>query len=83
MINNELETQKSAELNNVSETALTRPSAARLNQATWVMWWAGTALIVLSWFNVVSNVVGWIGFSATLASSFISVIANRFWKFPK
>ena len=83
MMNNELETQKSAELHNISENNLPVTSTVRLNQATWIMWWAGTALIVLSWFSVVSNTLGWIGFSAALASSFISVIANRFWKVPR
>jgi hypothetical protein len=49
----------------------------------WGMWWAGTALIILSWFNVVSNTVGWIGFAVALASSFISVMVNKHWRIPK
>ena len=82
LTNDELETKESAELNNIAETAAVKTRATTLNQATWLLWWAGTILIVLSWINVVSNTLGWIGFSAALASSFISVIANRFWKFP-
>jgi len=66
-----------------AEAAAAAARALLLNRALWILWWAGTALIVLSWFKVVSNTVGWIGFSATLASSFISVIARNYWKFPR
>jgi len=49
----------------------------------WAMWWVGTALIVLSWVRVVSNTVGWIGFAAALASSFISMMVNKHWRIPR
>ena len=42
------------------------------NQIAWWMWAAGTILIVLSWFDVVSNSVGWFGFLIGLAGSVIS-----------
>jgi hypothetical protein len=74
--NNELAKPDSAAISK------TNAKVVRLNQAIWIMWWAGLALIVLSWINIVSPVVGWIGFSASLASTFISVIAKRYWKFP-
>ncbi|MDQ3797955.1 MAG: hypothetical protein M3384_00755 [Acidobacteriota bacterium] len=67
-------------------TAEAAAAAARvlaLNRALWILWWAGTALIVLSWFKVVSNTISWIGFSAALASTFIGVVARRYWKFPQ
>jgi hypothetical protein len=66
-----------------SVEAKTDNQSIRLRQATWLMWWAGTALIVLSWFKVVSNQVGWIGFAAALASSVVSVVANKYWRIPK
>jgi len=82
MIKDESQNNELAKLNDaaISET---NARAVRLNQAIWIMWWAGTALIVLSWIRIVSPAIGWIGFSAALASSFISVIARRYWKFPK
>ena len=46
----------------------------RFDQIVWAAWWLGTILIVLSWINVVSNTVGWIGFAAALASTFSSVV---------
>ena len=58
-------------------------TSLRVSQAVWGMWWVGTILIVLSWFGIVSNFIGWIGFAAALASTFVSVIANKFWKAPK
>jgi len=82
MMSNESQNDELEKLNN---TAISEANAkiVRLNQATWIMWWAGTALIVLSWINVVSPAVGWIGFSAALASSFVSVIAKKYWRFPQ
>ena len=49
----------------------------------WAMWWAGTVLIVLSGVRVVSNTMGWIGFAAALASSFISVLVNKHLRMPR
>jgi len=34
-----------------------------------ILWIIGTILIVLSWFNVVPNKVGWIGFGMALLGS--------------
>jgi hypothetical protein len=39
-------------------------------------------LIVLSWVNVVSNAIGWLGFGIAIASTIISVIARRYWRIP-
>jgi hypothetical protein len=83
MTNNELEQIGSNELDKVTGLAAREKRITRLNQATWTLWWAGTILIVLSWFKVVSNTVGWIGFAAALASTFVSVIAGKYWKFPR
>lgn len=57
--------------------------ATKAKRIVWIAWWGGTALVVASWFNIVSNTVGWIGFSLALASTFISVIVSKYWKFPK
>lgn len=32
-------------------------------KAYWPAWWTGTALIALSWFEIVTPTVGWIGFT--------------------
>ena len=56
---------------------------AGANQIIWVVWWGGTALIVASWLGMVSNTIGWIGFSLAIASTFISVLISKYWKFPK
>src|SRR5687767_10418975 len=55
----------------------------RFDQAVWGVWWAGTILIVLSWIDVVSNTVGWIGFAAALASTVVSVVIRRYWRLPR
>jgi hypothetical protein len=39
------------------------------DQVTWWMWAIGTALVVLSWVDVVSTTVGWCGFVIGLAGS--------------
>jgi hypothetical protein len=41
-------------------------------QISWWLWAIGTVLIVLSWFDVVSHIVGWCGFGAALLGSVIS-----------
>lgn len=42
------------------------------NQIAWYMWAIGMALVVLSWLDVVSNTVGWCGFTIGLVGSAIS-----------
>jgi hypothetical protein len=39
------------------------------NQTAWYFWAVGTVLIVLSWFHVVSNTIGWCGFGIGMAGS--------------
>jgi hypothetical protein len=39
------------------------------NQIAWWLWAVGTVLIALSWFNVVSVTIGWIGFGLGLVGS--------------
>jgi hypothetical protein len=41
-------------------------------QIAYGLWVVGTALIVLSWFNIVSPTAGWIGFGIGLIGSGIS-----------
>ena len=55
----------------------------RFDHAVWGVWWAGTILIVLSWIDVVSDTVGWIGFAATVASTVVSVVIRRYWRLPR
>lgn len=52
------------------------------DRAIWAVWWVGTIVIALSWFDVVSNSVGWIGFAIALAATFASVVARRYWRPP-
>jgi hypothetical protein len=49
-----------------------------INWATlyWSMWIFGTILVVLSWFRVVSALVGWTGFIITGIATLVSVIFN-------
>ena len=44
----------------------------RRNQIAWWLWAGGTVLIVLSWLEVVSPTVGWIGFGIGFVGSVIS-----------
>ncbi len=60
-----------------------KSKSKKINQVTWIAWWGGTALIVGSWMGIVSNTIGWIGFSLALASSVFSAVAAKYWKFPK
>ena len=39
------------------------------HQTAWWLWAVGTALIVLSWVNVVTATIGWCGFGIGLAGS--------------
>jgi hypothetical protein len=79
---NELDERSSAELKRATDTAGVFGLAKKLDRVTWLTWWAGTALIVLSWISVVSNSIGWIGFGIAMASTIISVIARRYWRIP-
>lgn len=38
-------------------------------QFYWPAWWIGTALIAGSWFNIVSPIIGWIGFGLAGAAA--------------
>ncbi len=38
-------------------------------QVAWWFWAAGSVLIVLSWFRVVSPLIGWIGFGIGMVGS--------------
>ncbi len=79
---NELDERESAELNKVTDTAGVVGLAKKIDRVTWLTWWSGTALIVLSWVGVVSNAIGWLGFGIAVASTIISVIARRYWRIP-
>jgi hypothetical protein len=41
------------------------------NQIAWWLWAAGSVLIALSWFDVVSNTIGWCGFAIGMVGSMI------------
>jgi hypothetical protein len=69
---NEMNKSESDELNKVTDTSDIIEVARKLNRVVWITWWAGTALVVLSWVNIVSNKVGWLGFGIGCASSIIS-----------
>jgi hypothetical protein len=47
----------------------------RWQQACWVVWVGGTALIVLSWFGGVPPQVGWLGFAAALVAVLLGFAA--------
>ncbi len=49
----------------------------------WIVWWTGTLLIVLSWIDVVSNIVGWIGFGIACFASAVSIVINKYWNPPR
>ena len=53
-----------------------------IQRYVWASWWIGTALIVASWFDVVSRSIGWVGFGAACTASLISVVVNRYWRPP-
>ena len=48
----------------------------------WLIWWIGAIIIVLSWTNTVSAVVGWVGFGLCCLSSLASVVLKKYWKPP-
>jgi len=41
------------------------------NKLAWWLWAVGSVLIALSWFDVVSNTIGWCGFAIGMAGSMI------------
>lgn len=82
MTNNRLDRREAAELNKLTGNAGIIGFAQKLDRVTWLTWWAGTALIVLSWLSVVGNNVGWLGFGVACASSLVSVVARRYWRIP-
>lgn len=47
----------------------------QVRQVTWILWLAGTALIVGSWVNVVPPEVGWLGFAVAGGAYLISLVA--------
>ena len=59
-----------------------RGKRVTFNRAIWLTWWLGAILIVLSWFRVVSNLIGWCGFGACGATVLIQVLVQRYWKMP-
>lgn len=42
------------------------------HEYAWYFWCAGTIIIVLSWFDVVSTKIGWLGFGIALIGSVMS-----------
>lgn len=53
-----------------------------LSRVSWGMWWIGAILVGASWFGAVPYLVGWVGFILTFISSVISVVINKYWRFP-
>jgi hypothetical protein len=45
---------------------------SQLYKAAWILWIAGTVVIIFSWIDVVTPTIGWIGFSATLVGVLLS-----------
>ncbi len=54
-----------------------RPWREALGQFTQVAWLAGTALIIASWFNLVPNQVGWVGFFVACGAAFVSYLPAK------
>jgi hypothetical protein len=48
-----------------------------LHKACWALWIVGTALIVLSWIDVVSRPVGWVGFAVAVVGVLLSSAARK------
>ena len=67
----------------IQTTSANAPLAVSIDRVVWGMWWTGTILVVLSWFSIVSNTIGWIGFAAAIASTVVSVVARKFWRVPR
>lgn len=43
----------------------------------WVLWIAGSAIVVASWSDLVTPTVGWVGWSVALAGTLISLVARQ------
>ena len=52
------------------------------DRAIWLTWWIGAILIVLSWAEIVSNEIGWVGFGIGAASVLLQVLLRKYWKMP-
>jgi hypothetical protein len=50
-----------------------------LYKIAWVMWIAGTALIVGSWIDMIPQQIGWVGFGVALTGTLLSVGAQSRW----
>jgi hypothetical protein len=48
-----------------------------LYKACWLLWLGGTVLIVLSWVDVVTPAVGWVGFGVALVAALLSLAAPK------
>ena len=53
-----------------------------IDRIIWATWWIGTIIIACSWFKIVPNTVGWVGFGLACAASLVSVILNKYWRIP-
>jgi hypothetical protein len=49
----------------------------RLYHAAWILWIAGTVVIVASWNHIVTPAVGWYGFYVALAGTVLSFFGRR------
>jgi len=47
-----------------------------LYRACWALWVCGTALIVLSWVDVVPVTIGWVGFGVAVVGTLLSFAAQ-------
>jgi hypothetical protein len=61
----------------VNRGARLREGEPVLQRIYWAAWLAGTALIVLSWFGVVSWEVGWVGFAVACGAALLSYLPRR------
>ena len=43
----------------------------------WMLWFAGVGIILGSWLDLVSPVVGWIGFAVALAGTALGRVESR------
>lgn len=57
-----------------------RQTIRLLNLISTILWVAGTALVILSWLNVVSRQTGWVGFGIAIAGTVLSWIITSLTK---
>lgn len=62
-----------------AETPRSTPPLPPAYKFAWVLWIAGSIVIVLSWVNVVSVTVGWVGFAVAMAGTLLSLVARQRW----